>query len=111
MSTDMEPYAHHSFVHVPIGCNAIGDNTIVASVAGRSFAVTSMALFARAPVEIYFKASGGAIVFGDDTQKIRMDNTGFVGAQGFILNDNRPGWMRTPSSEGLVLNLSAYVGV
>jgi hypothetical protein len=93
-----------------IGCAALGDNTLVAAVAGKKIRVLSMQILiaaeAGAAIGVYIHDSTPTDMYGDATHTIPMDNTGAAGVGGFTLPFSPIGWMETAANTNLVANLS-----
>jgi len=82
-----------------------GDNTLVAAVAGRRIRVVSFFGLATGAVAVYFTSgAGGAVIWGDATNKIALAANG-----GFVLPRNTDGWFQTAPGAALVVNLSGAV--
>jgi len=97
-------------VSVNIDTATTGNNEIVAAEVGKTIVVISVALFASGAVDVYFN-DGTANLLGG-TRKIRLDNTGAVGALGFVLPEHSNGNFRAAGSNRPInLNLSAAIGV
>lgn len=86
------------------------NNAIVAAVLTKKIRVISVSLFASGAVDVYFN-DGTANLLGG-TRKVKLDNTGAVGAGGLVLQQNLTGWFETADvNRPLNLNLSGAVGV
>lgn len=87
-----------------------GNNAIVAAVANKKIKVVSVFLAASGAVDVYW--NDGTVNLLGGTRKIKLDNTGAVGAGGFCLQENKTGWFETAAvNRPLNLNLSAAIGV
>ena len=87
-----------------------GAISVVAAVATKQIRVLSAILVASGAVDASW-GDGTANVFGG-TSKIKLDNTGGVGAVGFVLPFNPGGWFQTAAiNRALILTTSAAVGV
>ena len=94
-----------------VSTSASGNTSIVAAVAGKDLRVIWSSLFVSGQVDIYWN-DGTDDVFGDSARKIKLDNSGSVGAVGFILGTNQYGWFETGAvNRPLQINLSAAVAI
>ena len=85
----------------PFGVASSGDNTLLAAQGG-SVRVLAMTAILSAQENLYFTSgTGGAVIFGDSTNKIPPAANG-----GWVMNRNEDGWMQTGVNAALVVNKS-----
>ena len=88
-----------------------GNQALIAAVVGKTTRILSVAIFAVTAIDVYFN-DGTADLFGDATSLVKLDNTGAVGALGFILPYNPQGWFETAADNRPInLNLSGSTAV
>lgn len=95
---DASPIKYAAF-----GAATAGNNTLLAAVSGKKIRILSLCIIAGAAASIYFQSgTGGAVIFGDSTNKIQLAANG-----GFVLPFSSAGWFETAASVLLNLNSSS----
>jgi hypothetical protein len=89
-------------ISVAINASSSGNNTIVASVAGRRIVVTKYKIVAAGAVTVTFESSGGTVLDGP---------CAYAANGGVCEPDSENGHFSTLPGEALVLNLSGAVQV
>lgn len=108
---------------VVINAASVGDNVLVAAIAGKQIVVIGLVVHSQAAVDLYFKTGGvvasssssvdedAPICFHRDNPLL-LDGSGSSGKLGgFKLEPNGLGHFGSATGEALVMNLSVAVGV